>query len=44
MSRFAKIIGSGGYLPEQVRTNDEISQTVDTSDSWIYERTGIKTR
>lgn len=44
MTRYSKIIGTGGYLPEEVRTNDEISQTVDTSDSWIYERTGIKNR
>lgn len=44
MNRFAKIIGTGGYLPETVRTNDDISHLVDTSDSWIVERTGIKTR
>lgn len=44
MSFFSKVIGTGGYLPEQIRTNDEISQTVDTSDSWIFERTGIKSR
>ncbi len=44
MSRNARIIGTGGYLPETVRTNDDISQMVDTSDSWIYERTGIKSR
>jgi 3-oxoacyl-[acyl-carrier-protein] synthase-3 len=44
VSFFSKVIGTGGYLPEQVRTNDEISETVDTSDSWIFERTGIKSR
>ena len=44
MNRFAKVIGTGGYLPETVRTNDDISKLVDTSDSWIVERTGIKTR
>jgi 3-oxoacyl-[acyl-carrier-protein] synthase-3 len=44
MTRYSKIIGTGGYLPEEVRTNDDISQTVETSDSWIYERTGIKSR
>jgi 3-oxoacyl-[acyl-carrier-protein] synthase-3 len=38
------VIGTGGYLPEEVRTNEQISQTVDTSDSWIFERTGIKSR
>jgi len=44
VNRYAKIIGTGGYLPETIRTNDDISQMVDTSDSWIYERTGIKSR
>ncbi|MEQ1559211.1 MAG: beta-ketoacyl-ACP synthase III [Methyloglobulus sp.] len=44
MKPYTKIIGTGGYLPEEVRTNEHISQTVDTSDSWIYERTGIKSR
>ena len=44
MKRCAKVIGTGGYLPETIRTNDDISQMVDTSDSWIYERTGIKSR
>jgi len=44
VKRFSKIIGTGGYLPETVRTNEEISQHVDTSDSWIYERTGIRSR
>lgn len=44
MTLFSKIIGTGGYLPEEIRTNDDISKIVDTSDSWIYERTGIKSR
>lgn len=44
MIRYSRVIGTGGYLPEEVRTNDHISQTVDTSDSWIRERTGIKSR
>ncbi len=44
MRRFSRIIGTGGYLPEEIRTNDDISKTVDTSDAWIYERTGIKSR
>ena len=41
---YARVIGTGGYLPEKVLTNEEISQTVDTSDEWIFERTGIKSR
>jgi 3-oxoacyl-[acyl-carrier-protein] synthase-3 len=44
MTRYSRIIGTGGYLPENVCTNEQISQTVDTSDSWIFERTGIKSR
>jgi 3-oxoacyl-[acyl-carrier-protein] synthase-3 len=44
MKRYSNILGTGGYLPEEIRTNEHISQTVDTSDSWIYERTGIKSR
>ncbi|MFZ4503279.1 MAG: beta-ketoacyl-ACP synthase III [Methylovulum sp.] len=44
MMRYSRIIGTGGYLPDAIRTNDFISQTVDTSDSWIFERTGIKSR
>ncbi|MGB7815927.1 MAG: beta-ketoacyl-ACP synthase III [Methylotenera sp.] len=44
MTRYSRVIGTGAYLPEEVRTNEQISQTVDTSDSWIYERTGIKSR
>lgn len=38
------IRGVGAYLPERVLTNDEISQRLDTSDEWIQERTGIKSR
>ncbi len=43
-TRCAKVIGTGGYLPETIRTNEDISQLVETSDRWIVERTGIKTR
>jgi 3-oxoacyl-[acyl-carrier-protein] synthase III len=44
MTRYSRVIGTGGYLPTEIRTNEQISQTVDTSDSWIFERTGIKSR
>ena len=44
MNSWSSVIGTGGYLPANVRTNDDISTMVDTSDSWIYERTGIKSR
>ncbi|TXL01730.1 3-oxoacyl-ACP synthase [Methylococcaceae bacterium HT1] len=44
MTAYAKVIGTGGYLPAEIKTNEDISRTVDTSDSWIFERTGIKSR
>jgi len=36
--------GCGAYLPERVVTNEELTKTVDTSDEWIRERTGITQR
>lgn len=42
--RGAEIIGWGSALPERVVTNDELSLTLDTSDEWIRERTGIARR
>ena len=44
MSRRSILSGVGGYLPERVVTNDELARTVDTSDAWIQERTGIRQR
>jgi 3-oxoacyl-[acyl-carrier-protein] synthase-3 len=38
------ITGVGDYLPARVVTNDELAKTVDTSDEWIRERTGIQQR
>ncbi len=38
------LAGVGGYLPERVVTNDALSETVDTTDAWIRERTGIAQR
>ncbi|MEC7928279.1 MAG: beta-ketoacyl-ACP synthase III [Pseudomonadota bacterium] len=38
------IKGVGMYLPEKVLTNDDISEFVDTSHEWIFERTGIRQR
>ncbi len=40
----AYISASGSYLPEQVLTNDDLSKKVDTSDEWIFTRTGIRQR
>jgi 3-oxoacyl-[acyl-carrier-protein] synthase-3 len=38
------ITGVGGALPSGVVTNDDLSKIVDTSDEWIFERTGIRSR
>ncbi|AXF75449.1 ketoacyl-ACP synthase III [Erwinia tracheiphila] len=38
---YTKIIGTGSYLPEKVRTNADLEKMVDTSDEWIVTRTGI---
>ena len=40
----SRIIGTGSYLPERILTNDQIAETLDTSDKWITERTGIRQR
>ncbi len=42
--RRAVIAGIGSYLPETVVSNEELSRTIDTSDAWIQERTGIRQR
>ena len=40
----SKIIGTGGYLPLKILTNKDLESIVDTSDEWIFQRTGIKQR
>lgn len=40
----ARVIGIGTALPDQVVTNDDLAQMMDTSDQWIRERTGIHER
>jgi len=44
MMRYAHIVGWGCYLPDRAVTNDELAQFVDTSDEWIFQRTGIRER
>jgi 3-oxoacyl-[acyl-carrier-protein] synthase-3 len=45
VSEYASVVrGIGGYLPEKVLTNDDLSKMVDTNDDWIRERTGIRRR
>ena len=41
---FARIIGTGSYLPERVVHNTDLAKIMDTSDQWIRERTGIERR
>jgi 3-oxoacyl-[acyl-carrier-protein] synthase-3 len=38
------VLGCGSYLPSRVVTNDELAKTVETSDDWIVQRTGIRQR
>lgn len=40
----AVITGVGGYVPEDILTNEDITKMVDTTDEWITSRTGIKER
>ncbi len=42
--KYSRIIGTGGYLPEKTLTNHDLEKIMDTTDSWIRERTGIYKR
>lgn len=45
MSRIRSVVrGCGSYLPAEALTNEELAKTVDTSDDWIVQRTGIRQR
>ncbi len=44
MNKRAQIISTGSYLPEKVITNHDLAKIMDTSDEWITERSGIRTR
>ena len=43
-TRRAAIIGTGSFVPEKVLTNFDLEKMVDTSDEWIFTRTGIRER
>jgi 3-oxoacyl-[acyl-carrier-protein] synthase-3 len=42
--KYARVIGTGGVLPERVLTNADLEKMVDTTDEWIQARTGIRER
>jgi 3-oxoacyl-[acyl-carrier-protein] synthase-3 len=44
MSLRSVVLGTGSALPRRRVTNEELAKTVDTSDAWIVERTGIRSR
>jgi 3-oxoacyl-[acyl-carrier-protein] synthase III len=44
VTTFARIVGTGSYLPERVVTNADLEKIVDTNDEWIVSRTGIRER
>ncbi|MBM3343754.1 MAG: ketoacyl-ACP synthase III, partial [Betaproteobacteria bacterium] len=44
LSIYSKIIGTGSYLPEKILTNKDLESRVETSDEWIFSRTGIRQR
>ena len=41
---YSRIVGTGTYLPSKTLTNRDIEQRIDTSDEWIFSRTGIRSR
>jgi 3-oxoacyl-[acyl-carrier-protein] synthase-3 len=44
MTVYSRILGTGSYLPEKVLANSDLEKLVDTSDEWIFTRTGIRQR
>ncbi|MBI4195440.1 MAG: ketoacyl-ACP synthase III [Betaproteobacteria bacterium] len=41
---FSRIVGTGSYLPSRILTNRDLERMVDTSDEWVFTRTGIRQR
>ena len=44
MTHYSRIAGTGSYLPAKVLSNKDLEASVDTSDEWIFSRTGIRQR
>lgn len=44
MPLYSRIVGTGGYLPSRILTNDELAASIDTSNAWITSMTGILQR
>ena len=44
MTIYSRIVGTGSYLPSKVLTNRDLERMVETTDQWIYTRTGIRQR
>ncbi len=42
--KYAHIVGWGSFRPDKILTNNDLARIVDTSDEWIYSRTGIRER
>ena len=42
--KHSRIAGTGSYLPERILTNAELERTIETTDEWIFTRTGIRER
>ena len=41
---YSRIAGTGSYLPKKILSNAELEKMVDTTDEWIFSRTGIRER
>jgi 3-oxoacyl-[acyl-carrier-protein] synthase-3 len=41
---YSRIVGTGSYLPARVVTNQELESRIETSDEWVFQRTGIRSR
>lgn len=42
--KYSRVVGTGSALPERVLTNADLERMIDTTDAWIVERTGIRSR